>query len=286
MKKQTLLAYCLLLPGLGLIIIFILVIISMAVAQSVGYFNFSGNSEFTWRFWQQILADNQLSRAFFYSLKIATISAILSISFAYPLALWIREPFLGSQFIASLLKAPLLVHGLVAAFLYVNFISFNGFLNQILVHLGFLTRPIRMQNDAYGIGVIILQIWKQMPFALLLLTGAVQSIGNDITDAAKDLGAGTWTRFVKIILPLTLKALQAALIIIFIGAAGDYSFQVVAGPINVNSLAQLMLRIQHNDANGWNLSATVAIMLMLTALIGSAFLALMTQKIVQWGAQR
>ncbi|MBJ7554580.1 ABC transporter permease [Marinomonas spartinae] len=286
MNKQTLLAYCLLLPGLGLIIVFIFVIISMALAQSVGYFNFSGSSTFTWQFWQQILADHQLSRAFFYSLKIATISAILSVSFAYPLALWLRDPFRGSQFVSSLLKAPLLVHGLVAAFLYVNFISFNGFLNQIFVHLGLVSRPIRMQNDSYGIGVIILQVWKQMPFALLLLTGAVQSIGHDITDAAKDLGAGAWTRFVKIILPLTLKALQAALIIIFIGAAGDYSFQIVAGPIDVSSLAQLMLRIQANDANGWNLSATVAILLMLTALIGSALLALITQQVIKWGAKR
>lgn len=286
MSKNTLLAYALLIPGLGFVLVFIVVVISMAIAQSVGYFNFAGASKFTLKFWHEILANDQLWRSFFYSLKIAMISAILSIAFAYPLALWLRKPFSGSHFISSLLKAPLLVHGLVAAFLYVNFISFNGFLNLIFVHLGFVSRPIRMQNDTYGIGVIILQVWKQMPFALLLLSNAVQSIGDDIINAARDLGAGSWNRFIKVILPLTLRALQAALIIIFIGAIGDYSFQAVAGPTSVNSLTQFMLRMKNSSVDGWHLSATVALLLMFTALIGSLLLAFITERVVKWGAKR
>ena len=38
------------------------------------------------------------------------------------------------------------------------------------------------------IGVIFLQLWKNMPFALLLLTGAVQGISDEVLDAARDLG--------------------------------------------------------------------------------------------------
>ncbi|MEI8633942.1 hypothetical protein P4S72_21450 [Vibrio sp. PP-XX7] len=201
MSKQTFVAYTLLIPGLGLILIFIVVIISMAIAQSVGYFNFSGESQFTLHFWQTSLTNPQLWRAFFYSLKVSLFSAILSVCFAYPLALWLREPFSGSHFISSLLKAPSFVHGLVAAFLYVNFISFNGFLNLIFVHSGLVQRPLRMQNDSYGVGVIILQVWKQIPYALLLLSDAVKAIGNDIIDAAQDLGAGARSRFIKVILP-------------------------------------------------------------------------------------
>ncbi len=69
-----------------------------------------------------------------------------------------------------------------------------------------------------------------MPFAFLIIIGSVQSIGDDILDAARDLGAGRFARLRRIILPLTLRSLQAALVLIFIGAAGDYSFQAVAGP--------------------------------------------------------
>lgn len=283
--RRVLLAYLLLLPGFGLILASMSVVIGMAAAQSLGYFNFAGESGFSLRFWQALLGDSQLWRAFWYSLRVATLSALLAVAAAYPLALWLRKPFAGSSAISAILKAPLLVHGLVAAFLYINFISFQGFLNVALVGLGVVDRPLRLQNDPYGAGVIFLQVWKQMPFALLLLSGAVQAIGDDILDAARDLGANGWDRFRRVIVPLTLKSLQAAMIIIFIGAAGDFSFQAVAGPTNINSLSQFMLRMQETSAEGWNRAAVVAMLLMVTSLIGSVFLAGITQLVVRLGSR-
>lgn len=281
--RQVLLAYALLLPGLGLILVFMAVVLGMAVSQSLGYFNFAGESGFSLRFWQTMLSDGQLWRSFWYSLRVAALSAILSVMLAYPLALWLRKPFAGSNAISAILKAPLLVHGLVAAFLYINFISFQGFLNVALVGLGLIDRPLRLQNDPNGVGVIFLQVWKQMPFALLLLTSAVQAIGDDILDAARDLGAGAWDRFRKVIMPLSLRAMQASIILIFIGAAGDFSFQVVAGPTNVNSLAQFMYRMQETSADVWNMAAVVAVLLMMTALLGSVALAAVAQGVARLG---
>ena len=255
----------------------------MAAAQSLGLFNFSGESGLTLQYWRDEFGGWQLWRAFFYSLRIATLGAVGAVLLAYPLALWLRKPFPGSLAIGAILKAPLLVHGLVAAFLFVNVISFHGFFNELMVWIGIIDRPIRMQNDRYGNGVVFLQIWKQMPFALLLLTGAVQAIGDDILDAGRDLGAGAFDRFRKIIAPLTLKAMQASLIIIFIGAAGDYSFQVVAGPTSENSMAQFMYRTQ-TEFGGWNPAAVIAMMLMALALFGSLVLA-MTAKLAVRGAR-
>ncbi|ACS85665.1 ABC transporter permease [Musicola paradisiaca] len=271
--KTTLTAYLLLLPGVGAIVLFMIAVLGMAVSQSVGFFNFAGESGFSLRFWQTMLADEQLWRSFFYSARIATLSALLSVAVAYPLAIWLRKPFPGSDLLQALLKAPLLVHGLTAAFLFVNFIAYQGFLNLALVRLGIGSRPVRLQNDPYGIGVVILQVWKQMPFALLLMSGAVRAVGDTLLEAARNLGAGTWARFHRVVLPLTLRSLQTALVLIFIGAAGDFSFQSVAGPVSVNSMAQFMLRVQQSGAEGWNQAAVVAVMLMALSLLGAGVLA-------------
>lgn len=275
----------LLLPGFGLIIFFIGSVVTMAVTQSFGFFNFVGESGFTTEYWKDILGDRQFWRSFFYSLRIAILSALLSTLIAYPLALWLRTRFKGSTIIGSILKIPMLIHGLIAAFLYVNVIAYHGFLNELLVLSGIISEPLRMQNDPYGIGVLILQVWKQMPFALLLLTGAVNAIGNDILHAAQDLGAGIIDRFIKVIAPLTLQTLQAALVIIFIGAAGDFSFQVIAGPTHVKSVAQYMLRTQ-NQLGDWNGAAVAAVMLMVLSLIGAALMALVIQLLIKWGMKR
>ncbi|WP_033568815.1 ABC transporter permease [Dickeya undicola] len=278
--RSSLMAYLMLLPGLGIIVLAMGAVLWMALSQSLGFFNFAGDSGLSLRFWQTMLTDEQLWRAFFYSARIALFSALLSVALAYPLALWLRKPFPGAVTLRALLKAPLLVPGLTAAFLFVNFISYQGFLNLAMLRLGLTERPIRMQNDASGIGVILLQVWKQMPFALLLLSGSVQAIGETLLEAARNLGAGAWVRFRRIVLPLTLRALQTSMMLIFIGAAGDFSFQSVAGPVNLNSLSQLMLRVQQSGAEGWNQAAVVAVMLMLLSLVGAGLLAVATREAV------
>ncbi|ATZ94533.1 ABC transporter permease [Dickeya fangzhongdai] len=278
--RSSLMAYLMLLPGLGIIMLAMGAVLGMAFSQSLGFFNFAGDSGLSLRFWQTMLTDEQLWRSFFYSARIALLSALLSVALAYPLAIWLRKPFPGAVTLRALLKAPLLVPGLTAAFLFVNFISYQGFLNVAMLRLGLTERPIRMQNDASGIGVVLLQIWKQMPFALLLLSGSVQAIGDAVLDAARNLGAGAWVRFRRIVLPLTLRALQTAMMLIFIGAAGDFSFQSVAGPVNLNSMSQLMLRVQQSGAEGWNQAAVVAVMLMLLSLAGAGLLAVAARVVV------
>ena len=120
----------------------------------------------------------------------------------------------------------MLVPGLVAAFLFVNMISYHGILNEVFVYLGIWDepKPYKMMNL---VGVVILQMWKNIPFALILIGGAVNSLKTDLLDAAANLGSSPWQRFRYVIFPLTLGAVQVSFILIFIGALGDFAFIVL-----------------------------------------------------------
>ncbi|WP_200832532.1 ABC transporter permease [Candidatus Halocynthiibacter alkanivorans] len=279
--KKWITVLALLAPGVGLIAVMIGTVIYMAVAQSLGYYSLMGESEFSFEFWDKMLGRKAYYKSVRFSIYIGFFSALFSVALAYPLAIWLRKPFNGSLLIGAVLKAPLLVPGLVAAFLFINVISYNGILNQFMQWIGFWDAPHRLQNDRNGYGILVLQTWKNMPFALLLLTGAVQSISDDVLDAARDLGAGTMARFRKIIAPLTISSMQAALVIIFIGAVADFSFQVIAGPTNRQSLAQFMVFFK--DSGRWHDAAVVGVTLMAVALIGSALLAFATRIILKGG---
>jgi putative spermidine/putrescine transport system permease protein len=271
--RRALTILLLLAPGLGLVIALMGSVFYLAVMQSFGLMNFAGESALSLSYWQTMLAEPRYWRALQYSTYIATTSSLLAVALAYPLALLLRKPFRGSLLLSALIKAPLLVPGLVAAFLFINVIAYHGVINELMVRTGLWDKPIRMQNDANGYGVIFLQIWKQMPFAFLLLSGAVQGLPEPVLLAARDLGAGTMARFRKIVLPLTANAMQASLILIFIGAAGDFSFQAAAGPTSKHSLATLMSNLQ-GEQGDWNSAAVVAVTLMALSLFGSAILAL------------
>lgn len=267
--------WLMLLPGVGTILLLMGSTFYMVIAQSFGYHNMMGESGFSMEFWNDALADPKLHKSLFYSIKVSVIGAIGAVSMAYPLVLWLRKPFTGSATITGLLRAPMFIPGLVAAFLMVNVISYHGFFNQMLMWLGLIDKPIRMQNDNFGWGVIVLQVWKQLPFAMILLAGAVNSIRNDVLDAAADLGANAWRRFTGIVFPLSVPALQVALILIFIGALGDYSFYSIAGPKSTYSLSMLM-HITSTEFMEWNKGAVVAVVIMVTAVIAAVGISLLT----------
>ena len=154
-------------------------------------------------------------------------------------------------------------------------IAYHGIINQIFIAIGAWDEPIRMQNDKNAIGVLILQVWKNLPFALLILLGSIQSIGDDVIDAARDLGANSFERLKKIIAPLTISSMQAALIIIFIGALADFSFQSIAGPTNKYSLSQLMLYYKNNGR--WHEAAGGGVTIMIISFLGAIFISYLTK---------
>lgn len=271
----------LLTPGLGVVMVLMIWVLYRAFAQSFGLFNFNGEDMLTLAHWQGMFDNRRYWNALEWSGYIAVVSATLAVALAYPLAIWLRRPFKGSFLLSALIKAPYFVPGLVAAFLLINVISYHGFVNEFLMWIGVWDQPVRMQNDRNGYAIIGLQVWKQLPLAFLLLSGAVAAIPDSVLFAAQDLGAGAWDRFRKVVLPLTVTAMQASLILIFIGAAGDFTFQAVVGPTRENSLATLMVTYQGASYSDWNGAAVIGVTLMVLSLLGSVIFAALVQIITK-----
>lgn len=270
--RNDLLAWSLMLSGLGTILLLMGSTFYVVVVQSLGYFNLEGESHFSLEFWRNMLQDEVLHSALFYSVKVSVLGAFGSVIFAYPLALLLRKPLIAKEGIIAVLRAPMFIPGMVAAFLFVNIIAYHGVINELLMALGVINEPLRMQNDDFGWGVVILQVWKNLPFALILVGGAVNAIRNDVLDAASNLGANRLRSFTGIVVPLTLPAVQVTLILVFIGALGDFAFFSVAGPRNTYSLARLM-QATAMEYGEWNNAAVIAVIIMTTAAIFTLLIA-------------
>ncbi|MIE68180.1 ABC transporter permease [Salmonella enterica subsp. diarizonae] len=265
-------AWLLMLSGLGTILLLMGSTFYVVIVQSLDWFNLEGDSHFSLEYWRNMLQDEVLQSALFYSVKVSLLGAFGSVIFAYPLALWLRKPMAGKEGIIAVLRAPMFIPGLVAAFLFVNIVAYHGIINELLLALGIISEPLRMQNDDFGWGVVILQIWKNLPFALILVGGAVNAIRNDVLDAASNLGASRWRSFTGVVVPLTLPAVQVTLILVFIGALGDFAFFSVAGPRNTYSLARLM-QATAMEYGEWNNAAVIAVIIMVTAAICTLLIA-------------
>ncbi|WP_210433255.1 ABC transporter permease [Proteus myxofaciens] len=265
-------AWLLLLSGLGTILLLMGSTFYVVIAQSIGYFNMTGDSQFSLEYWLNIISEPVLLSALIYTVKVSVLGSFGAVLLSYPIALWLRKPLYAKEVVIGILRAPMFIPGLVAAFLFVNIIAYHGVINGVLQSLGIIDAPLRMQNDDFGWGVIILQIWKSLPFALILVGGAVNSIRDDILDAASNFGANRWRRFIDVIFPLTLPAVQVSLILIFIGAVGDFAFFSIAGPRNTYSLARFM-QASAMEYGEWNNAAVIAVIIMVISAIGTLLIA-------------
>jgi len=235
----------------------------MTILQSIGLYSIVGHSRLTADHWLSL--DRTFIDSFLFSLRVGIGSAFGTLLFAYPLALFLRRRRFGQRIIGSIVKVPLFVPALVAAFLIVNILAFNGLLNSALMYIGVIDKPMRMLNDKFGWNVLAIQIWKNLPFQLLIIASVLESIRTDIEDAARNLGANPLRVIWYIVLPLSIPGILIAVVLVFILTFGDYAITKIAGPIYPSSLSVLM----YTDAftlQNWGAAACIGVVIVVTSL--------------------
>ncbi len=262
--KMTPLTILMLVPGVGFIIFFIGSSIAITILQSFGLFGLMGGSSFTFDFWKSILSSREAMDSLVFSLRMGIYSSVGTVLIAFPLALFFRKSGPAKGLLGSIIKIPLFIPALVVAFLIVNLISYHGLVNTTLMRLNIIDEPLRMLNDKFGMGVIFIQIWKNLPFVLLILMSAISSIRDDTIDAARNLGAGYWSVLFRVYIPLAMPGILVALILMFIKAFGDFPITSVAGPVYPSSIAGRM-QIMANLYQEWNQAAVLGVIIIVTA---------------------
>ncbi|WP_325200404.1 ABC transporter permease [Oscillibacter sp.] len=264
-KRKFEWGYLLILPGIGYILFMIFMAIYMMVMQSFGFYNYIGESSFSLEFWQHVI-NQQFIDSLFFSLKIGVLSSLCSILICYVLANYLQNAW-GGKTLLTIIRIPYFIPALVAAFLIANVIDYHGILNQFLMGIHLIDEPLRLRNDDWGLGVLFIQIWKNVPFQMIIMYSAIESIRKDVLDAARNLGAGRVVLMKDIIIPITLPSAFIAVIMVFIGTFNDFAISSTAGPMYPVSLAALM----HSYAYvyyDWNTSACIGVLMLLITVLG------------------
>ncbi len=269
MNREKLNIFLFLLPGAGFILFFLSSAFVLTILQSLGLFALIGESHFTFDHWKMIF-EQEFRDSFMFSLKVGIGSSFGTLLFAYPIALFLRKKGFGKKTLGSLIKIPLFIPALVVAFLIVNLISYHGLINSIFMGLGIIDEPIRMLNDQFGWGVLFIQIWKNIPFQLLIISSSLATIRDDLEDAALNLGANKLQVIGRIIIPLSMPGILVAVILVFIMTFGDFAITKVAGPVYPTSMSVRMLT-EAMTFQEWNRAAVMGVVIMATALIFVTF---------------
>ena len=125
---------------------------------------------------------------------------------------------------------PLFIPFVVAAQLMRTFLAKNGMLNNTLMSLG-VVDPLHAISLLDWRGVVITFIWKQLPFAALLISGAMASMDRSMIESARGLGAGRLRILFEIVVPQVQSTIMVALILSFVTMLSALSvpMMIIAG---------------------------------------------------------
>lgn len=125
---------------------------------------------------------------------------------------------------------PLFIPFVVAAQLMRTFLAKNGMLNNALMSLG-VVDPLHAISLLDWRGVVITFVWKQLPFAALLISGAMASMDRSMIESARGLGAGRFRILLEIVVPQVKSTIMVALILSFVTMLSALSvpMMIVAG---------------------------------------------------------
>lgn len=166
------------------------------------------------------------------SLWIATASTLIAAVLALASALLLRRTFPGRALIGFLVQLNLTIPHIVGAIGLLYLISQSGAFARLAHAAGLISGPQdfpALTHDPFAIGIILLYVWKELPFITLILLANLQTLGEDHEAVARSLGATRWQTFRHVLLPMLLPGLAAASALVFAFAFGAYEVPLVLG---------------------------------------------------------
>ena len=145
--------------------------------------------------------------------------AIASVILTFSLGLFLavtfnREDMRGKKIYRVLMILPYAFPAFLSGLVWSGILNPQfGWLNQTLLggaEIGWLTDPVLAK-----ISVLVVNLWLGFPYMFLVCTGALQSLPNELDEAARMDGAGAWRVFRSIKLPLLLVSIAPLLIASF-----------------------------------------------------------------------
>jgi len=204
------------------------------------------------------------------TLQISLIVAVSSIVLGFPVAfLMARASATAAAVIAVLVLIPLWTSVLVRSYAWIVLLQRNGLINQWLLSLGLIERPMRMLYTDGAVAVAMTHVL--LPFVILPLYASLRGIPDELYKAAAMSGAGIWGSFRHVVLPLSLPGVSAGFALVFIQALGFFVTPALVGGAQSMMIATLIGQ-EIREATSWGLACALsALLLAVTLLLMAVF---------------
>lgn len=202
------------------------------------------------------------------SARIGLMTAIFSAIVAYPLSFFLAFHVRSSRLkflIYLLVIVPWWASYLVKAYAWKTILGSGGILNALLQKAGLTDEPVRIfLYNEFSVVVTLTYIFT--PFAVLSIYAQLERIPTSLIEAARNLGAGGWMIFWRIIAPISVPGVVAGGIITFSLAFGDFVAPVLVGGPDSVMISNIVINLL-GVAFDWPMAAAIGLVIITLGLL-------------------
>ena len=163
-------------------------------------------------------------QAVWLTLKLASVSTLLLLFIATPLACWLTHSnkwYKGA--VAAVVALPLVIPPTVLGFYLLLLMGPHGVVGKLTTALNLGRLPFTFS------GLVVGSVLFSMPFAVQPIQNAFETIGKRPLEVAATLRASTWDRFFSVALPLASPGFLTAIILAFAHTVGEFGVVLMLG---------------------------------------------------------
>jgi spermidine/putrescine transport system permease protein len=223
-------------------------------------------SNLSFEHYERALGTDSYVRLLGVSVAMAFGVAMATTLLAYPIAYFLtfRAGRRAGLFLILLL-VPFWTSYLLRVMAWKLMLGSEGAVNSLLEWSGLIEAPLgALVYNRTAVMVTLIYVW--LPFAVLPIYAAMLRIERPLLEAAADLGAGPWTRFGRITMPLALPGALAAFFMVFIPNVGEYVTPLLVGGSS-GSMYGNIIQDFFTKAVDWPFGSALAIVMLMLTLV-------------------
>lgn len=286
-KMDHVTGYLMILPSIGLLTVFVIIPLFMAVEKSFTTWSFYGVSEFVGiRNFRQIITNElfqiSITNIIKYIIVIVPTQVVLAFLFAHVL---LRLPRHYGSVVKTAIYVPNVISGIVASVIFLFILNYRaGLLNELMRQLGF-GRVAMLTNPTLAlIAICIPAIWIGFGYTSLIMFAGLNNIPQSYYEAAAVDGAGALTCMFKITIPSLKNIFILVIISMMTGTLQMFDLPyMMTGGGPVNSTLTPMIFLYNNFTNqsvnmGYTLAGALLMMVVIGAINSVIFTVLRSEK--------
>lgn len=209
-------------------------------------------------------AIGQYKKAFGISILYAVISTAVTLLLAYPMAYFMTKLKVSSQrMLFMIVMIPMWMNFLIRTYSWITILANTSLINTFLKSIGL--KPLKLINTP---GAVILgMVYDFIPYMILPIYSVMSKLDKSLLEAAEDLGSNSFTKFKRVIFPLTKPGVISGITMVFVPSVSTFYISQKLGGNKTMLIGNTIEYFFNLGPAYYNVASAISLVLMVMILI-------------------